>query len=167
MRLSVTLGAASAITMLLSIACAGQQFQILKARDNCSQHSTDRVPEYRLDRSTRLEKDRTLVLYVSVAPQDSGRNSLIALACSLGRQYSTETFFYAYLFDSKFAAKHYNPQHEGNTAQEEASYLGAYSFARLPQLYGTELSLITKEGSSSRVDIDLGPPPGDERPSNK
>jgi hypothetical protein len=157
MRVSVKL--AAAFTISISIASAAEQPKIVKLRDDCSRHLTAHVPAYRLDRSTRLEKDRTLVLYISIAPDDAGQESLIALACSLGKQYATETFLYAYLFDSRFAAKHYNPQHEGNTAQEEASYLGAYSFARLPELYGAQLSVSTKKGNSNRVDIDLGPPP--------
>jgi hypothetical protein len=159
------------LAMLLStsMACAQEGPQVFKDKDSCSAHSGDRIPKYRIARSIKLEHSSNLVLFLSISPEDAGRGNLIALACSLGSRFASKTFLYAYIFDSRDAAKHYNPQGEGNTVREESSYLASYSFARLPDLNGAQLSLQGKIAHPfrDRTDIDLGPPPSVESALSK
>ena len=149
------------ISLSMSIACAQEGPQVFKDQDSCSAHSGVRIPKYRIARSIRPERKGNLVLFLSISPEDAERGSLIALACGLGSRYASETFLYVYIFDSRDAAKHYNPQGEGNTVQEEASYLGFCGFGRVPDFYGAQLSLLGKIAHPfrDRTDIDLGPPP--------
>jgi hypothetical protein len=145
----------------MPIACAQEGPQVFKDKDSCSAHSGDRVPKYRIARAIRPERKGNLVLFLSISPEDAGRGSLIALACSLGSRYASKTFLYAYIFDSREAAKYYNPEGEGGTEQEAASYLGYCGFGRVPDFYGSQLSLLGKIAHPfrDRTDIDLGPPP--------
>lgn len=152
--------------ILMLFACAGslraasQAKNPAKEHDTCAAHATVRVPKHTIVRRLKLNEGRWLQLFVSVDPTRTNREDLIALGCALGRKFASKEGISAWILSDDDAARHYNPQGEGNSRAMVAALQGNYGFARDKDLTGQILSIRTDPNSSYlNVEIDLGPPP--------
>lgn len=129
-------------------------------RDDCrAQH--EGVPKYHVVRHYTTDLKRGLALFMDIATADVTREKLVALVCRVGTDHSQEQSLFVYIFDSKRAAKRFNPQGEGNDRQSNLEYRGLYWFSREPgKAYGQSLDWRPdRDDINSWVHIDLGPPP--------
>lgn len=118
------------------------------------------MPKFKIEREERGDRGPLLVLFISVSHSDINRNAIVALSCHLSRSYSSEQSVIAWIFDSKKAAKTYNPQGEGNSKDMLNSFIGDYGFSKNPPHPYHSLAWYEVPGDPQSVQhIDLGPPP--------
>jgi hypothetical protein len=132
---------------------------VREEKDDCLKYQKTQVPLYRVARESRT--DSALTLFISIAPAQTDRDSLLALSCQLGRDHVAQDALFVWILDNYRAAKRYNPQGEGNDRSTASSFVGLYGFSRQPGgTYGQTLEWQPNRADrGSLVHIDLGPPP--------
>jgi hypothetical protein len=111
------------------------------------------LPPYRLVRQWHSDVKPMPILFVRVRSERISANSMIALACRLGKERSSERALDLYIFDDDRAAKVYSPAHEGNAPQTEKALRAVYEFSREKGEAWIDLRSVS---SSKWVHIDFG-----------
>jgi hypothetical protein len=132
---------------------------VREEKDVCLKYQKRQVPRYRVARESRTNTTQTL--FISIAPAQTDRDSLVALSCQLGRDHIAQDALFVWILDNYRAAKRYNPQGEGNDRSTASSFVGLYGLSRqLGRTYGQTLEWRPNRAERGRlVHIDLGPPP--------
>lgn len=135
----------------------------------CEAYRDKKPPRYRVARriirkgsaNSAAPTENVGELYVSVAPADFERDKLLSLGCQLGYQYSSQQSLFVWIFDDHHAAKHFNPQGEGNDRRTNLARRALYGFSRNPgPAFGQSLDWQPDRADPKVwVHIDLGPPP--------
>ena len=157
-----------AVSILMSVAFTALIPGAAKAQttsptetDKCEKYRSQSVPRFKVVRKTRIGSGSALLLFVTIAPVGVDRNRLIALSCQLGIDHSVENELFVWILDNERAAKHYNPQGEGNDRATASAVVGLYGFSRRQggPAYGQSLEWRPNRANRQVIHIDLGPPP--------
>lgn len=99
-------------------------------KESCANFASAPIPTYHLVREWRTDVEPMPVLFVSVKPRDVSRGSIIALACRIGAEHSSEQALDLYILDNLRAAKLFTPAYEGNSSKTERAHRATYEFSR-------------------------------------
>ncbi len=65
------------------------------------------IPKYRLGRTERIDETDSILIQISVNPQNVNREDLVKLASYLNKQFCKEKRFTVVIFDNPTSAKHF------------------------------------------------------------
>jgi hypothetical protein len=102
--------------------------EVLNEKESCERYASFKVPKFKVIRKSRPYSLPGLQLFVSILPSDVERDKLIALSCHLGKEYAREKMLSVWILDSEKAAKHFNPQGEGNDRATNSARRVLYGF---------------------------------------
>jgi len=135
---------------------------------SCSAHDQDRLPKYRVVRKVPWKSIGILHVLVVIRPQDTSKDNLISVGCSVGQRFAQWDMVEAEIFDSEYDAGRYSIA-AGITGQEGAGeglagLKAIYQMAQTGKAAGQYL-LYRDDPTSPymTVRIDLGPPPKPKR----
>ncbi len=97
-------------------------------KESCERYLSHKIPKFKIVRKSRPYSKPGLELFVSILPSEVERDNLIALSCHLGKEYARENVLSVWILDSERAAKHFNPQGEGNDKATASSRRALYGF---------------------------------------
>lgn len=95
---------------------------------SCDNYLREKAPKFHLARQN--QDNEFAILYISVASREITEEKLLTLSCSLGKTYARKQILVVWIFDNLRAAKHYNPQGEGNDAAMISALRASYGFGR-------------------------------------
>jgi hypothetical protein len=125
---------------------------------SCAVHSTEKPPQFRVAKKNQNDRWQSVELFISVDPRDDTQDRLLTLGCHLGEIHAKAQILIVWILNDYSAAKHFNPQGEGNDSATSAAFSGSYYFDRNKNTQ--TLTWLSEPGNhASTVKIDLGPPP--------
>jgi hypothetical protein len=125
---------------------------------SCAAYSTEKPPQFRVAKKNRNDGWQSVELFISVAPRDDTQDRLLTLGCHIGEIYAKAQILTVWILNDYRAAKHFNPQGEGNDRVTNSAFSGSYYFNR--NTNDQSLTWLSEPGShASTVKIELGPPP--------
>ena len=144
----------ASLSNFLCLFCKAQERETQK--EVCANFAGVKPPPYNLVRQWHADVHPMPILFVSVKQRHMTRDSMIALACRIGKDHSSERALDLYIFDDQHAAKVYSPAHEGNTAEVEKALRAMYEFSREK---GQQWIDLRPAPNSKWIHVDLGKAP--------
>lgn len=146
------------VVLLLAVTAVWAGQNKSSVSDSCDAYSGISVPKYRIAQTFVNRDAKFTSLTVSIAPTDTNREKVVALACKLGRDYSREQVLVVWILDNHRAAKQFRFAGQYSSEATRAALRASYSFDR--EKNSQELTWMPdRDKSFSTIKIKLGAPP--------